>query len=643
MSTKSLFALVVFVTSSVTGLPLNASAQDADGLTMLDIIVVTAAGVGVDPLTAPASVSVVTAEQLEKAGVVDLTDALRTVPGVSVAGAADGENIYIRGLPSEYTLILIDGKRISTSQSRTNAGGGVDQYYMPPVSAIDRIEVVRGPMSSLYGSDAMGGVINIITKPVSDRWSGSVTVEARIPQRSEDYSERQVSFFANGPVFADKLGVQVWGRKLYREASERDGGPTERNLDDVHGRLVWTPLVDQKISAEAGWTHIDTDPRLNKRLTGAFGYEGVIQDWDVAAGISHEHAGRDTTGSTREPRIDNTVLDAKASREFDMLGLHRSTFGGQFTRSTLKDVNPGVSSTEHDRFSNNQWALFTEDNWEVLPDVTLTLGGRYTEDERFGSKMTPRAYIVWEFHRDFFLTGGVSTGYRTPELRQSVEGYYLTTNRGRAVIAGTSDLEPEESTSYEAGLRFENDRTRFSLTGFYTDFSNKIDSRDTGSTITLDGTTYELYEYYNVGKARVQGIELSAGYFILPDLEVSGSYTFTHSERRSGDLQGEPLARTPKHQASLRLDWTTPLEGLDLWSSVQYQGDSVSVSSTSRGSTATEYDGYTTLDIGANYRLNEHVALKGAVYNLSDVAINEDDYGTVESGRTFWLGMTAEF
>ncbi len=643
MSAKSLSALAVFLSTGVAGLPLEAFAQDTDVFTRLETIVVTAAGVGVDPLTAPASVSIVTAEQLEKTGAVDLTDALRNVPGVSVAGAADGENIFIRGLPSEYTLILIDGKRIGTSQSRPNASGGVDQYYMPPVPAIDRIEIVRGPMSSLHGSDAMGGVINIITKPVSDRWSGSVTMEARVPEKTEDYSERQVSYFANGPVIAEKLGLQVWGRKLYREASERERGPSERNLDNMHGRLVWTPVEDQKISAEAGWTHIHTDPQMNKRLIGALSYEGMIQDWDLEADISHEHAGRDTTGSSRQPRIDNTVLDAKASREFDLLGLHRSTLGGQFTRSTLEDVNPGVSSTEHDQFSNNQWALFMEDNWEILPDVTLTFGGRYTDDERFGSKITPRVYAVWEFYQDFFLSGGVSTGYRTPELRQSVEGYYLTTNRGAAVIAGTSDLEPEESTSYEAGLRFDNGQARFSMTGFHTDFSNKIDSRDTGGTITLGSTTYDLYEYYNVGKARVQGVEVSAGYFILPDLEVSGSYTFTHSERRSGDLQGKPLSRTPKHQASLRFDWTTPLEGLDLWSSVRYQGDSVSVTSTSRGSTATDYDGYTTLDMGANYRFNDHLALKGAVYNVSDLTINSDDHGTVESGRTFWVGLTAEF
>ncbi|WP_407815695.1 TonB-dependent receptor plug domain-containing protein, partial [Staphylococcus aureus] len=90
----------------------------------------------------------------------DLTDALREVQGVSVTGIANEKDVFIRGLPGAYTLILVDGKRQSTRDARTNGNSGFEQSFVPPVSAIERIEVVRGPMSSLYGSDAMGGVIN---------------------------------------------------------------------------------------------------------------------------------------------------------------------------------------------------------------------------------------------------------------------------------------------------------------------------------------------------------------------------------------------------------------------------------------------------------------------------------------------------
>ena len=162
---------------------------------VLDEIVITAAGFEQNVEDAPASITVITAEELGKGNIRSLSDALREVQGVVTTGIANEEDISIRGLPGQYTLILIDGKRQGTRESRTNGSSGFEQSFIPPVSAIDRIEVVRGPMSSLYGSDAMGGVINIITKPVSDTWSGSITGEVTVPQDSKFSSSRQTSVY----------------------------------------------------------------------------------------------------------------------------------------------------------------------------------------------------------------------------------------------------------------------------------------------------------------------------------------------------------------------------------------------------------------------------------------------------------------
>ena len=570
------------LTAAFTGFPLLATAERSPhSLVLQPIVVTTAAGVEVEPLTAPASVTVITGEQIRRSQFVDLTDALTNVPGVSVAGAADGENIFIRGLPSEYTLILIDGKRVDTRQSRTNAAGGVDQFFMPPAAAIDRIEIVRGPMSSLYGSDAMGGVINIITKPVARRWSTSITAEMVVPQDSEDHSEQQISFYATGPVVGDQLGLQIWGRGLDREESERTRGPGEREHRDMNARMVWSPGSDHKLSLELGRSEADTEPRLNFRNTGSVGYEGQSAEWKIDASIAYERAGRTTDGSDREPEIENTILDAKGSREFEAAGRHSFSVGGQYAHAELTDQNPGIGDDVHYAFSNDQWAVFVEDIWQMTPAFALTVGGRHTHDERFGGHFTPRVYGLLEVADNLFISAGAGTGYRTPELRESVEGYYLTTNRGRAVIAGEPTLEPEESTTYEVGVRFDDGDWRFAGTVFQTDFKNAIDSRDTGGNITIGSRTYDLFEYYNVGEARVNGLELSAGVFLSDALEISGSYTYTDSERLTGDLKGQPLARTPDHQFSVRADWETPVNGLTAWGARQYIGNSVSVSSKS--------------------------------------------------------------
>lgn len=242
-----------------------------------------------------------------------------------------------------------------------------------------------------------------------------------------------------------------------------------------------------------------------------------------------------------------------------------------------------------------------------------------------------------------FLSGGVSSGYRTPELRQFVEDYYYTTKRGAAVIRSNPNLLPEESITYEAGLRFERGDSRFSVTGFQTDFKNHIESFDTGETIVVGDTEYELYEYYNVGEARIQGVELTAAHAFTPDLRASLSYTYTQSERLTGLLAGEPLSATPLHSASLRLDWATPVEGLDLWGEVRYSGESVSVSSTSRGSSITHYDPYTTLDLGAVYAFNENVTFKASVQNVTNAEITDEEHGRLQNGRTFWAALTTEF
>jgi len=125
----------------------------------MEVMVVTASGYEQMLKEAPASISVIDRAQLENRFYRDLTDAMADIPGVIVTGGGDRKDISLRGMASQYTLILIDGQRQSSRETRPNSDGpGVEGAWTPPISAIERIEVIRGPMSSLYGSDAIGGV-----------------------------------------------------------------------------------------------------------------------------------------------------------------------------------------------------------------------------------------------------------------------------------------------------------------------------------------------------------------------------------------------------------------------------------------------------------------------------------------------------
>ncbi|WP_232844857.1 TonB-dependent receptor domain-containing protein [Paracoccus onubensis] len=661
-------------------------------VTALDEIVLTAGGFEQALRDAPASVSVISSEELAKGSFTSLTDALREVQGVATTGTANEQDIFIRGLPGQYTLILVDGKRQNTRDARTNGNAGIEQSFIPPVQAIERIEVVRGPMSSLYGSDAMGGVINIITKPVADRWTGSVTAETTLPSEDGFENSRQLSFYASGPIVKDTLGLQIWGRKFDQDASSVTGGPNASDDYDITGRLTWQIDDRNELLLEAGRTRVTNEEygdlryQDNDRSHWSLTHNGQIGDMTTEFSISQETGERTTydrldSGSAfaediRSPRIRNTVVDAKGNKAFEWNGHHQLTFGSQFIRTVLHDQNPGAQAHlpegEHydEKFSVDQWALYVEDEWRMRDDFALTLGMRYSDHEHYGGQINPRLYGVWNASPNLTVKGGISTGFRAPDIRTIAPGYaYTTGGRGCSgnnppscgVILGNPELEPEETTNIEIGMTYEANSFSVSATAFHTRFKNKLQQINTGE-LWLDGPQYTaddgsrhhyiLYKEFNVDKAEITGVELAGDWSITPTLSARASYTYTDSEQKTGDFEGFPLARTPEHMASLRFDWATPVTGLDTWVSANYHGSEIAsglrIGEDGReveinGQTGRKYAPYTTVDLGVNYQINEYATLNAAIYNVLNKEIREDEFRTVEEGRRLWLGLTTSF
>ena len=259
----------------------------------------------------------------------------------------------------------------------------------------------------------------------------------------------------------------------------------------------------------------------------------------------------------------------------------------------------------------------------------MTAGLRYTDSDAFGGKLTPRLYGVWSATPNLTIKGGVSTGYRTPSSRQTVPGYYYTTQRGAGVLVSNPDLKPESSTNFELTALWQGDSVEIGGTAFRTDFRDKIENFNTGEPIEVAGTTYNRWEYYNVQDATIQGIELTASAVLSDTVSLRGSYTLTDSEQDSGDFEGLPLSRTPRNAASIRLDWITPVAGLDAWAVASYHGSEVNsgarigtngtpyATDASGAVIAYEYDPYTTLDIGMTYEVNDATTVNAAIYNVA--------------------------
>lgn len=615
-----------------------------------ETMVVTATGYEQRIEDAPASVTVIPGEELRKRSVQNLGDALRDVEGVVVNGAANENDISVRGMPGDYTLLLVDGKRQGGRDSRVNGNAGYEQSFVPPAAAIERIEVIRGPMSSLYGSDAIGGVINIITRKVSKSWGGTLSWDYSARQHRDQGNASNSQFFLNGPLVDDLLGLQLWGRYLNRQGDENvqeTNGFTQADHKDITARLAFTPDAQQDYLLEAGASRLKngdglsanwaTREQKNNRDHWSLSHEGRW-DWATSSlAFSQEKTSREGLASAsqtdvlgRKPTIKNSVFDAKLV----IPTLYNiTTVGAQWQENELKDWNQGDGTREDHRYSVVQRALFMEDEWRLAESFTLTGGLRLDNHEQYGNHYSPRLYGTWYVTDEWTVKGGVARGFKAPEIRAVIDGYAVL-RRNTWAMLGNPDLKPETSTNYELSAMWSNrDDLSASATVFYNDFKDKLSTLTT----TDRWNGYLVMERINIDEAVIKGAELTGSWQIAPALSLKGNYTFIDSEQRSGTNSGAPLALTPKHKASVKSEWEVTGD-TQLWASANYYGKEY-------GTTVSEDPApdYITADIGVSHKLTRTVTLNGAVYNLGDKRLDDETYGTVNYGRTFWGGISIDF
>ncbi|MBD9468654.1 TonB-dependent receptor [Pseudoxanthomonas sp. PXM01] len=331
---------------AVTSAPVLAQVapNGAADATDFDTVVVTAAGFEQKITDAPASISVITREDLAQRPYMTLLDAVRDIEGVDVGETRDktGQGtISMRGMGSDYTLILVNGKRQNNhGDIYPNNFGGNQFNHIPPLDAIERIEVIRGPASTLYGADAMGGVINIITKRSLDSWHGSASV-ARTFEASEFGDDTTFDFFVTGPLVAGKLDLSARGSWYDRKASN----PTYETLTDPSGREHPRPL--------------------------GFGGGGkTVDNTNKAGGIS----------LTWTPTDAQTVtLDYDTSRqEYDNAIKTNDSGGQEYPVGTVDNINsiwrtanvngvtrvaPQVGYNPTQEFTRDAWSLTHEGKW----------------------------------------------------------------------------------------------------------------------------------------------------------------------------------------------------------------------------------------------------------------------------------------
>ncbi len=482
-------------------------------------IVVTAALEREARLDLPVSATVIDREEIRERQATEVYEVLRTVPGLDVVqSGSPGKvvSLFSRGAESNQSLVLWNGVPLNDPYF-----GGFDWAYLP-TDGVGSVEVVRGPFSSLYGSEAMGAVVQVL----SDRNQGG---SARMEGGGDSYGRL-------GVAWGDDLGAV---RLDFTGHVRRGAGAAENDFydgDDLMGRLEWAVgedaslgLVARRSQAEIGIPVASGTPTPRRvqhaeTLQLAVPFEIELGDWRVEALLSRSD--RDFTFEDPDAAFSLSTTDAerlrlrsvatwRAADDFWVAG------GAEWQEdevTSASNFGPNL-----DAETRSDWAVFAEAQ-KTLGRFRFDVGVRQDDDEYFGSQVSPRGGVVANVSDRVQLFASYAEGFRAPSLGELFFPFF-----------GNPDLEPEESESVEAGLRYGGDRWWAGLAYFDNDFTNLIDT---------DPNTFTAI---NIGRAESNGWELELGYrHGLVELQAN----LTQLDTEDLDT-GEPLLRRAEDKASL--------------------------------------------------------------------------------------------
>ena len=653
---------------------------------------ISASGFEQDIKEAPATINVITAKELEKKPFRDIAELISDIPGVDLyasKGKTGNYNITMRGITG-YTLVLIDGRRQGIGgEIGPNGFGETINATLPPLSSIERIEVIKGPMSTLYGSEALGGVINIITKKVNDTWNFSVGFDTILQQDSSWGNAYSTGIFANGPLLEERLGVNLRFREFYREQSNvkqtsRTTGqrvpanmaqsPTKANNFNLGTRLNF--LFDEKntFTADLDFSknHYDnskaqigtlTTRNTNGSLTGGYekkmnitkfvsflSHTGTYENFSLNSGLQYNRATNDGRqvvgpatqaylGQNRDIRAEDIIIDSKAVIPLGLKNI--LSVGAQYRLERMHDK----IATPKPSFNQYLIGVFAEDELSILENLRLTLGGRYNKHEIFGNNFSPRAYLVYNANDKLTLKGGISTGFKTPYANRLIKGTYNYGGQGRFPIYGNPNLKEETSVNYEIGTSYELENFKIDLTGFFINFNDKIssnyysqNSQTTGAQIPYIGitcTASRCIQATNYGKVEYKGFEFGTTFKAFDTLNFNLAYTYLDTKvKKSNNASdiGKPEPGSLKHNIIAKASYTL-FTKITPWIKGEFQKDRY------MGNADIKREYYKDIflaSVGLSYELNKNWSINAAIYNLFDKSFTDsyETFQTTSGGQT---------
>ncbi len=614
--------------------PVNSATDKASGPRGTDKSEVTVAPTGeTTPVEQIASsVTVITSKEIEARQQRTLPDVLRSVPGLNVVqsnGPGGLTSVFMRGTNSNHVKVLIDGIDVSDPSS-ANRSFDFGQLL---TGDIERVEVLRGPQSGLYGADALGGVIVIYTKKGEGPPKATATVEGGSfgtfnQAAGVSGSSGPVSFAFNVQHFkADEtpvtpLDVLPPGRQRFDNAYENWSYSTKLGVDVT--RDFSLNVVARYTDAELDFTGGAVPNPFQSRSEFQQFYSRGEGVWRAFGGMVTSYFGINYSDLQSENIANLSAPAAPTFSNGDRI---------KYDWRSVIEFAPGTSvivGAEHQTESLNTATLsadesnsagFAQFQSEIFKNAFLVANVRYDDNENFGGYETWRiapAYLIPSTGTK--LKGSIGTGFKAPTLSQRFEDFPAF------AFFGNPNLQPEESTGWDAGFEqaIFGGRAQFGATYFNNDITNLIE-------FSFDPLTFNS-TVVNVGRARTEGVEVFASADVTDDIRLRADYTYTEA---TNELTGAELLRRPRDKASFTAGWT-PTSKLLLSGSVLYVGETLDVDRVSFANVV--LPSYTLVNVAADYKLNDNMALFGRIDNLFDREYQNPD-GFLGTGLGAFVGL----
>jgi vitamin B12 transporter len=607
-------------------------------------VVVTANRTTTPGLEIASSYSVITAEELRSSNRPFLLEYLRDIEGIAITqqgGTGKLSAVFTRGANSNHTLIMVDGIKVNDPSSPNNT------YDLASLQTdnVERVELVRGPQSTLYGSEAIAGVINITTRNGTD--SGNFFVNA------EGGSNKYYKGSAGISGSIDKLYYSAGAARIQTDgisAANEKYGNTELDgyentaanaklgykfsdtfdLDFLYRYTKANTDLDQssQYGDDPNYTY-DLDEHIFKGTLNISLFEDKWQQKLWTAAVDRKTTAEDLPDELRPN--DSSLNEANGNR---------TTIGWQNTLTFFENhlITAGIETEEETAssyfHSESEWGpfesefpeqsvrttgIYVQDQLNINNDFFASIGVRYDDHEKYGGKFTYRIAPAYYFSGTATkIKASVGTGFKSPTL------FYLYDP-----VFGNPDLKPETSLGWDAGIEqfLLKNQLSIGVTYFNTKFEDMFNFDENFRTINID-------------KAETRGLEFYSTLTNFHKFTVKLNYTYTIAEDHSDDMteENKTLIRRPKQQGLLNIQYT-PSAKMDFAVSARFVGEREDNDFSTWPSSRVVLDNYTLIDIFASYDLLDYLTIYGRIENLFDEDYEEVlYYGTI--GRAGYLGLS---